>query len=157
MENLNASDLQGWTPYLRHARATVAFPIFKWPASSLDDQCVTPYCAGGADSVAAMIRSSSTRLGLPARGASTRPARPLSAYRLRHFHTDVVVVPTSAAIRAFAIPSEACRTIRALKAMPARIDVDLVHDTNSSRSPERSTNAGAGELAMANPPKHTTV
>ncbi len=72
VENLNVSLRQGWTPYLRHARAMVAFPILRCPASSLDDQCVTPYFFGGAVNVAVMIRSSSTCLGRPARIAVDR-------------------------------------------------------------------------------------
>lgn len=53
--------------------------VSKQRPSNLDDQCVTPYFLGGAWSVAAMIRSSSTCLGRPARGASVRPARPDAA------------------------------------------------------------------------------
>ena len=132
VENVNVSLRQGCTPYLRHALATVAFPIFNWSASNLDDQCVTPSFVGGAVNVAVMIRSSSTTFSRPDLAASSKPASPAVAYRFRHFHTEVVVVPTSTAIRAFATPSAANSTMRARCTSPARIDVDRVHAANSS-------------------------
>lgn len=153
VENVSVSDFHGCTPYSRHARATVAFPIVTCVASSREDQCVTPYFFGGAANVAATISARSRRFGRPERGASASPSSPASAYRFRHFHTDVVVVPTSTAIRALAIPSDASSTILARCTKPARIDVDRTHDINSALSPSRSRKAGAGEFAITNSPK----
>jgi transposase-like protein len=76
---------------------------------------------------------------------------------LNRVHTEVVVVPTSAAIREFATPSDASNTIRARCASPARIAVDLVHCLNSTSSPSKSRNAGAGEFAITNSPKPSTI
>lgn len=51
VENLNVSTRHGWTPYSRHAVATVLFPMPRCRASSLVDQCVTPYFFGGGANV----------------------------------------------------------------------------------------------------------
>src|ERR1019366_7188097 len=105
VENLNVSTRHGVAPYSRQALATVAFPIPRCRASNLEDQCVTPYLRGGGASVAATTSRCSTVRGLPERGSSSSPGRPLSRYRLRQPTTVTRDTPTLSAIEVFDSPS----------------------------------------------------
>jgi hypothetical protein len=81
-----------------------------------------------------MIALSSITFGRPDRGASCSPARPASAYRLRHWITVGRDTPSRRAIADVPSPSAAANTIRARNANPARTDDDRAHDTNVARS-----------------------
>jgi hypothetical protein len=67
-------------------------------ASSRLDQCVTPRFFGGVVSVAVITLARSTVRGRPGGRTPSRPASPLSAYRLRHRFTAGRVTLTRSAI-----------------------------------------------------------
>jgi hypothetical protein len=152
VENRNDSARHGATPYSRHARATVASPIFKCLPNSRLDQCVTPYRRGGGRSVAATICRWSRCRGRPDRAWSSNPARPRAAYRLRQPITVGPDTPTSSAIAVFDTPSAASSTIRARSANPARTDDDRVSRSNTSRSPTRNPSAAAARFGTPHRP-----
>jgi hypothetical protein len=85
----------------------------------------------------------STRRGRPERGSSSSPARPRSAYRVRHASTVGRETPTRSAIATFDSPSAASNTIRARCAAPAAIVEDRTCLLSTSRSPSCRPNGFA--------------
>ena len=134
VENLNVCRRQGWTPYRRQARATVASPIPSCRASSRVDQWVTANFWGGGSSVAVMMSSSATVLGRPDLGASPNASIPSCANRTRHWITVGRETPSRRAIALVPSPSAAANTILARITRPARIEDDRDHDTSVARS-----------------------
>jgi hypothetical protein len=91
VENRNDSARHGATPYSRHARATVASPIFKCLPNSRLDQCVTPYRRGrpqrGRHDLPMVTMSRPTRPRLviqPGQTPRRIPAPPADHRRPRH-------------------------------------------------------------------------
>lgn len=76
VEKRNPSDRQGWMPYSRQTRATVALPMPSFLDSAREDQCVNPVDFAGGASVAAITLALSTRRGRPDRSRSARPSSP---------------------------------------------------------------------------------
>ena len=152
VENLKVSERHGWTPYSRQHRATVALPTPSLAASSLLDQWVTPSDLGGGLRVAAMIRSCLTCRGRPDRASSCSPSMPCSANRSRHRSTVGRDMPTSSAIRVFAVPSPASRTILARFASPALTLDARVSRVSASRSASVRARAAAGAAGMEHCP-----
>jgi hypothetical protein len=97
---------------------------------------VIPSLPGGGVRVAARILARSTVRGRPDRCSSPKPFSP-EAQRSRQ---EIIVgreIPTHSVISVFDTPSAANNTIRARCAKPARIELDRVQDSYSSRSPDR--------------------
>jgi hypothetical protein len=148
VENLNVWRRQGWTPYRRQARATVASPIPSCPANSRVDQWVTANVCGGGSSVAVMMSSSATVLGRPDLGASPSASIPFWANRSRHWITVGRDTPNRRAIALVPSPSAA--------ASPARIEDDRDHETNVARSRTSSSTRPVNNVmtkqSRTNPP-----
>jgi len=134
VENLNVSRRHGCTWYRRQARATVASPTPRRPASSRVDQCVTPRRSGGGSRVAAMMAASSTVLGRPERGSSSSPAMPCAAYRSRHLMIVGRDSPRFRAASDVPDPSAQASTMAARSARPADTVVERVHVVRVTRS-----------------------
>ncbi len=134
VENLNVSRRHGCTWYRRQARATVASPTPRRPASSRVDQCVTPRRSGGGSRVAAMMAASSTVLGRPERGSSSSPAMPCSAKRSRHLMTVGRETPSLRAASDVPDPSAQASTMAARSACPADTVLDRVQLVSVTRS-----------------------
>ncbi len=81
-----------------------------------------------------MIAASSTVLGRPLRGSSSRAASPWAANRSRHLITVGRLTPIWRAVSDVPAPPATVRMIRARSAWPAVAVVDLVHEISVARS-----------------------
>ena len=135
--------------HLRQIRATDANEIPSSAARNRADQWVIPSRLGGRaslTSVATTTLISSISAGRPDRGWSSRAAIPPAAYRSRQPITVGRDTPTVRAICAFGIPSAASSTIRARLASPDGTLGSRASSSSRSRSPSRSTRAGAKDM-----------
>jgi hypothetical protein len=87
VENLKLSRRHGCRSHSCQTSMMLAVEIPSSPASSRDDQWVTPSRLGGGSSVVATTFASSTVLGRPERGRSSSALIPAAAYRDRHSRT----------------------------------------------------------------------
>ena len=122
------------------------------------DQCVIPSRSGVRPSLASVATTtsiSSITAGRLERGTSSSALIPPAAYRPRQPITVGRDTSTVRAICAFGIPSAASSTIRARLASPDGTLGSRASSSSRSRSPSRSTRAGAKDMLHCH--AHQTV
>ena len=148
LDTLNVSTRCGLRPNSFHTRCTVLFDTPAAPAIVLVLQCVSP--SGRHSSVSVTIFSivASGIEGLRPRPSRTCPnlTRPSSVNRVRQFATVVRDTDNVAAIVAFVAPSAAISKALARTTSRCAPDCDRANDSNTSRCPSVTVNAGTGLL-----------
>ena len=148
VENLKLSRRHGCRSHLCQTSMMLAVEMPSSPASSRDDQWVTPSRFGGGSSVVTTTFASSTVLGRPERGRSSSALIPAATYRDRHSRTVGTDVPHRSATSVCGSPSAASSTIRARRARPASPAREEAILASFSRSPALSTSTAATRIAL---------
>src|SRR5450631_3715838 len=136
LESLNVSTSQGFSSWLRHARAIVSFPTPRWPASVRVDQCVD---SSGAVScwvtrtISATVPSGNHDLRPRPLAIRPTPSTPSAANRRRHARTLTSVVAHRRATSFVPTPSAANNNALACTTLRCGNDVDRATFSNAAR------------------------